>query len=334
VRGIQQIAKRLRKLVPEVDIVVGHGQMDEGTLAEVMTSFASGAHDVLVCTSIIESGIDIPNANTLIVNRADRFGLAQLYQLRGRVGRSMARAYAYLLYDGSAPLSEEALKRLETIQEASELGAGFRIAMRDLEIRGGGDVLGTKQHGHISAVGFDLYCRLLAKAIQDLREEDAQIAQETKKASHIPSAASSPMATGPTIGLPLDALLPEHYVPEDNLRLGIYRRMAGLTTIQEIQHMRQELDDRFGTPPEEAENLIYLLRLKVLATAAGVATVSTAGDNLAIGLGTVAEIKRRRSQDRLPRGLKVEGDRLVLPTSLRHHDWQHNLEETLKNMVA
>jgi len=333
VRGIQQIAKRLRKLVPEVDIVVGHGQMDESTLAEVMTSFASGAHDVLVCTSIIESGIDIPNANTLIVNRADRFGLAQLYQLRGRVGRSMARAYAYLLYDGSAPLSEEALKRLETIQEASELGAGFRIAMRDLEIRGGGDVLGTRQHGHISAVGFDLYCRLLAKAIQDLREEDAQTAQNTKKASQIPPTASS-IATGPTIGLPLDALLPEPYVPEDNLRLGIYRRMAGLTTIREIELMRQELEDRFGTPPEEAENLIYLLRLKVLATAAGVATVSTAGDNLVIGLGTVAEIKRRRSQDRLPRGLKVEGDRLVLPTSLRHHDWQRMLEETLTTMAA
>ncbi|MDH4208939.1 MAG: transcription-repair coupling factor, partial [Anaerolineae bacterium] len=223
VQGIQQIANRIRRLVPEADIVVGHGQMDEGKLAQVMTDFTAGAHDVLVCTSIIESGIDIPNANTLIVNRADHFGLAQLYQLRGRVGRSAVRAYAYLLYDGEAPLSEDARQRLQTIKEASELGAGFRIAMRDLELRGGGDVLGTRQHGHISAVGFDLYCRLLARAIQDLRQERGGDVPEMAEPALPPPPATEP--SGPTIDLPLDALLPEEYVSEESLRLGIYRRM-------------------------------------------------------------------------------------------------------------
>lgn len=332
VRGIQQIANRLRGMVPEADIVVAHGQMDESKLAEVMNDFAGGAHDVLVCTTIIESGIDIPNANTLIVNRADHFGLAQLYQLRGRVGRSTMRAYAYLLYDGEAPLSDEARQRLQTIKEASELGAGFRIAMRDLEMRGGGDVLGTRQHGHISAVGFDLYCRLLAKAIHDLREKEREKAAEAPG----PPPASitvSPEDTGPTIGLPLDALLPEEYVPEVNLRLGIYRRMAGLTTLHEIEQITQELEDRFGSLPEEAENLIYLLRLKVLAAAAGVAIVSTEDDSLVIGLGTVAEVKRRRAEGRLPKKARIVDDRLLLRTSSEDEDWRSTLEDTLRSMA-
>jgi len=298
----------------------------------VMTEFAAGAHDVLVCTSIIESGIDIPNANTLIVNRADRFGLAQLYQLRGRVGRSTMRAYAYLLYDPDAPLSEEARQRLLTIKEASELGAGFRIAMRDLEIRGGGDVLGTRQHGHISAVGFDLYCRLLARAIQDLRQEEGQVPELAEPAVSRPLATAEP--SGPTIGLPLDALLPQNYVSEDNLRLGIYRRMAELTSLEEITEIRQELQDRFGELPEEAENLIYLLRIKVLATRAEVATVSTDDSQIVIGLGTIGEIKRRRADGRLPKTARVVDDRVVLQASLRQDIWRRELEETLKEMAG
>jgi transcription-repair coupling factor (superfamily II helicase) len=333
VRGIQHIANRLRQLVPEADIVVGHGQMEEGKLARVMTDFAAGAHDVLVCTSIIESGIDIPNANTLIVNRADRFGLAQLYQLRGRVGRSTMRAYAYLLYDPEAPLSEEARQRLLTIKEASELGAGFRIAMRDLEIRGGGDVLGTRQHGHISAVGFDLYCRLLARAIQDLRQEkEGRVPEMAEPAVSRPLAATEP--SGPTIGLPLDALLPEEYVSEDSLRLGIYRRMAELTRLEEIAEIRQELQDRFGELPEEAENLLYLLRIKVLATEAEVATVSTDDSRIVIGLGTIGEVKRRRADGRLPKKARVIDDRLVLQASLRQDIWRRELEQTLKEMAG
>lgn len=331
VRGIRQIANRLSKLVPEVDIVVAHGQMEEAKLAQVMTDFAGGSHDILVCTSIIESGIDIPNANTLIINRADRFGLAQLYQLRGRVGRSTVRAYAYLLYDEDAPLSEDARKRLLTIKEASELGAGFRIAMRDLEIRGGGDVLGTRQHGHISAVGFDLYCRLLARAIQDLKEKEREGAVEERRE---PLSLTSPEPTGPTVDLPLDVHLPEHYVEEEDLRLGIYRRMAGLSTLEEIERMRQELEDRFGSLPEEAENLMYLLRLKILASQAGVEILSAERSGIAIGLGSLAEIKRRRSQDLLPARLRIVEDRLLLPISVRGADWQQQLERILGEMAS
>ncbi len=333
VRGIRQMAKRLSKMVPEADIAIAHGQIEEAKLAQVMTDFAAGHHDILVCTSIIESGIDIPNVNTIIINRADRFGLAQLYQLRGRVGRSTVRAYAYFLYDEGAPLSDEARKRLQTIKEASELGAGFRIAMRDLEIRGAGDLLGTRQHGHISAVGFDLYCRLLARAIQDLKEKEQQetIAGE-KEAPHLATAPPEPIV--PTIELPLDALLPEEYVMENSLRLGIYRRMAGLTTVKQVGKMRQELEDRFGTLPEAAENLIYLLRLKILATQAEVASISTEEDKVVIELGSLGEIKRRRSQSRLPKRLKLKQDRLLMPTSLRQSDWRMELAETLKDMAA
>jgi transcription-repair coupling factor (superfamily II helicase) len=333
VRGIRQIAKRVSKIVPEADIAIAHGQMEEAKLAQVMTDFATGRHDILICTSIIESGIDIPNVNTIIINRADRFGLAQLYQLRGRVGRSTMRACAYFLYDENAPLSEEARKRLQTIKEASELGAGFRIAMRDLEIRGAGDILGTRQHGHISAVGFDLYCRLLARAIQALKGEEQEEAvageRETRHPHPVP-----PEPTGPTIDLPLDALLPEEYVAENTLRLGIYRRLAGLTTRKQVEEMRQELEDRFGPLPEAAENLIYLLRVKILATQAEVATISTDGDRTTLGLGSLGEIKRRRSQGRLPERLMLKGDRLLLSASLRQSDWQRELEEVLKDMAA
>ena len=170
VQGIQQIAARVQKIVPEASVAVGHGQMPEKELSAVMLAFAEGTYDILVCTSIIESGLDIPNANTIIINRADQFGLAQLYQLRGRVGRSAVRAYSYLLVDKYKTLTEDARRRLEALQEASELGAGFRIAMEDLEIRGAGELLGARQHGHISAVGFDLYTRLLAQAVAEAKE--------------------------------------------------------------------------------------------------------------------------------------------------------------------
>jgi transcription-repair coupling factor (superfamily II helicase) len=166
--GIDQMASSA--IVPEARIAIAHGQMHERDLSSVMLAFAEGEYDVLVCTSIIESGLDIPNANTIIIDRADQFGLAQLYQLRGRVGRSAVRAYAYLLVDKHKVLTDEARRRLEAIQEASELGAGFRIAMEDLEIRGAGELLGARQHGHIAAVGFDLYTRLLAQAVQEARE--------------------------------------------------------------------------------------------------------------------------------------------------------------------
>ncbi|NOX60451.1 MAG: transcription-repair coupling factor [Chloroflexi bacterium] len=300
VRGIEQMANRIRKLVPEARVAVGHGQMPERELERTMLEFAEGKYDVLVCTTIIESGLDIPNANTIIINRADTFGLAQLYQLRGRVGRAAVRAYAYLLYDKHKPLTLEARRRLEAIQEAGELGAGFRIAMRDLEIRGAGELLGARQHGHIAAVGFDLYVRLLAQAIEDLRNEGRLPQGALDVAALI-----EPM--GPTVhmDLPLDAGLPPHYIQDEALRLQLYRRIAGLHTPGEIDEMARELRDRFGPPPAEVENLLYQLRVKVLALRAGVTSIGRDHDQLVVRSDAVARLQRERLQYQLGEGVHV-----------------------------
>ncbi len=266
VQGIYQIAQRLQQLVPEATFAVGHGQMEEGDLARVMLDFAAGRYDVLVCTTIIESGLDIPNVNTLVINRADRFGLAQLYQLRGRVGRSATRAYAYMLYNRHQQLTPVAQRRLETLLEASELGAGFQIAMRDLEIRGAGEMLGPQQHGHIVAVGFDLYCRMLAQAVQRLKAEAGG------EAVAMPGSLIAAEG-GPAVDLPLSAHLPESYVPDQALRLRLYRRLAEVRMPQDVETLAQELSERFGPPPPAVENLLYLLRLKALAAQAGVSGV-------------------------------------------------------------
>jgi transcription-repair coupling factor (superfamily II helicase) len=275
VQGIHQVAARLQKLVPEASFVVGHGQMDEGELARVMLDFAAGRYDVLVCTTIIESGLDIPNVNTIIINRADRFGLAQLYQLRGRVGRSANRAYAYLLYSQHQQLTPVAQRRLEALLEASDLGAGFQIAMRDLEIRGAGEMLGPEQHGHIVAVGFDLYCRMLAQAIQRL------------KATHGSAAPVEPAVLpaedgGVVVDLPLSAYLPEDYVADRGLRLRLYRRLAEVQRPEQVEALGQELAERFGPPAAAVENLLYLLRLKVLAAQAGVTAVVAEGREIGL----------------------------------------------------
>ena len=230
---------------------------------------------MLVCTTIIESGLDIPNANTIVINRADRFGLAQLYQLRGRVGRAAVRSYAYLLYDRNQALSPVARDRLVALQEASELGAGFRIAIRDLEIRGAGKLLGRKQSGHIAAVGFDLYCRLLAKAVEDLKEEGRRKgnvgsmqgqgkrreggdggANGAERGERLAGRADAvgyddPMAPAVTLDLPLLAIIPDDYVPDQALRLRMYRRIAGLTDTADVDALAEELVDRFGPLPHE-----------------------------------------------------------------------------------
>ena len=266
VQGIYQIAQHLQKLVPEASFAIGHGQMDEGELARVMLDFGAGRYDVLVCTTIIESGLDIPNVNTIIINRADRFGLAQLYQLRGRVGRSATRAYAYLFYNRHQRLTPVAQRRLETLLEANELGAGFQIAMRDLEIRGAGELLGARQHGHIVAVGFDLYTRMLAQAVQRLKAE--------MEGRSLPDAAPLIASEGgPVVDLPLSAHLPESYVGDHNLRLRLYRRLAEVRQLKDLEELQQEFDERFGSPPPAVQNLLYLLRVKALAARAGISGV-------------------------------------------------------------
>jgi len=299
--GIEQVRRRLEQVVPEVAIGVAHGQMYEADLERVMLRFVNGDIDVLLSTSIIESGLDIPNANTLIVNQADRFGLAQLYQLRGRVGRGAQRAYAYFFYDHPRRLTEDARRRLETIREASELGAGFTIAVRDLEIRGAGDILGTRQHGHISAVGFDLYTRLLAQAVN---ESKARETGETVVPTLPPTL---------TISLPLATYIPADYVPDNTLRLRLYRRMGQLATLEEVDAFAEELADRFGAIPDEVDNLLYQLRLKVLAGAAGVESIAVEDGKLAVRCPRLETANRPGLQRRLGREARVSRRAVWVP---------------------
>ncbi len=326
VQGINQMARRLARIVPEATLAIGHGQMPERELEQVMLDFAAGKVDVLICTSIIQNGLDIPNANTIIVNRADRFGLAQLYQLRGRVGRSAVRAYAYFLHARHRRLSETARKRLQTILEAGELGAGFRIAMQDLEIRGAGELLGARQHGHIAAVGFDLYCRMLAQAVRELKgEEPSRLLGE--EAAYL-----QPLRSGVQINLPLTVSLPEDYVPDESLRLHLYRRLAGLSTLAEVDDMAQELEDRFGRLPRPTENLLYQLRLKILAMAAGVQAISTEEGQVVIRAEGLGRAEERRLQRRLGSKARVGRRQVWLPLDARGR-WRELLPDILQTMA-
>jgi transcription-repair coupling factor (superfamily II helicase) len=272
VETIEAQAEQLRKLLPDVRLVVGHGQMGEGQLESVMLKFAAGEADVLVCTTIIESGLDIPNANTIVIDRADTLGLAQLYQLRGRVGRSSRRAYAYLLYRRRERMSEEARKRLQAIFNASELGAGFQIALSDLEIRGAGNILGGEQSGHMAAVGFDLYSRLLAEAVEERKAE-----RENR----------APVLVAPqaVIDLPLEAHLPDDYVPEEAQKLELYRRLARARTAGDVAAFRQEVVDRFGPMPLPVQRLAEVAELRLAAEAAGVASMSREDGLLVVRFG-------------------------------------------------
>jgi transcription-repair coupling factor (superfamily II helicase) len=327
VMGIEQMAQRVAKIVPEATIAVAHGQMPERHLEQVMMDFMEGKSDVLVCTSIIESGLDIPNANTIIINRADRFGLAQLYQLRGRVGRGAVRAYAYLLTPRNYELTESARKRLEAIAEASELGAGFRIAMRDLEIRGAGELLGARQHGHIAAVGFDLYCRLLAQAVRELKGEAHGMVTSDQAFAYL-----VPLTEGVQINLPLAVYLPEDYVPNESLRLQLYRRLAGLLSEKEITAMAQELEDRFGDLPETVANLLYQLRLKILAFESGVQAISIDSGQIVIKAEGLEGVDRAGLQRRVGPQIRVSRRQIWMPLHPNPSIWQAELEKTLRLM--
>ncbi len=321
VQGIEQVRRRLAQVVPEAKIAIGHGQMDEDKLEQVMVDFVAGRLDVLLCTSIIESGLDIPNANTLIVNRADMFGLAQLYQLRGRVGRGAARAYAYFLYDREARLTDDARKRLETIREATELGMGYSIAMRDLEIRGAGELLGHRQSGHIAAVGFDLYTRLLSRAVEEMRA-----VREGK-------APPPPPISSVTIDLPLAAYLPTDYVADDTLRLQLYRRLGGLASNTAIAEIEQELQDRFGPLPEPTQALMFQLRVKVLAQKAGASSISLEGGQMVIKSDPLQDADRIGLQQRLGEMARVARRMVIIP-QYNQRDWQKLLVLVLEKMAV
>jgi transcription-repair coupling factor (superfamily II helicase) len=272
VETIEAQAEQLRALLPDARIVVGHGQMAEGHLESVMLTFAGGEADVLVCTTIIESGLDIPNANTIVIDRADTLGLAQLYQLRGRVGRSSRRAYAYLLYRRRERMSEDARKRLQAIFNASELGAGFQIALSDLEIRGAGNILGAEQSGFMAAVGFDLYSRLLAEAV-----EERKAAHENR-----PPVLPQPQAV---VDLPVEAHLPDDYVPDEAQKLELYRRLSRARSAGDLAAFRQEVIDRFGPMPQPVLRLVEVAELRLAAEGAGVSSISREEGQLVVRFG-------------------------------------------------
>jgi transcription-repair coupling factor (superfamily II helicase) len=263
VQSLPSMARFVQELVPDARVIMAHGQMRERELEAAMVKFIDGQGDILVSTAIVESGLDIPASNTIIVNRADRFGLAQLYQLRGRVGRERQQAYAYLLVPADGRVDEQAQRRLRALQELTELGSGFKLALRDLEIRGAGNLLGAQQHGHIAAVGYDLYSKLLAEAVRELSGE-------------------TPTATvEPVISVAVEGFVPEDYVPEVNQRLAFYKRLAGATGDADIEELRAELVDRYGALPEPAVRLLDIVRLRVAARALGIEKVE-AGEGRAL----------------------------------------------------
>ncbi|GAC1312319.1 MAG: transcription-repair coupling factor [Acidimicrobiales bacterium] len=299
VQDIEDTSRRIRELVPEARVAVAHGQMDEGSLEKVVLDFWEGEFDVLVCTTIIESGIDMPTVNTLVVDRADRLGLGQLHQLRGRVGRAGQRAYAYLFFPPDRELTEEAYERLKTIGEHTELGSGFKIAMRDLEIRGAGNLLGGDQSGHIAAVGYDLYVQMVSEAVAELKGEEVREPAEIK------------------LDLPLDAFLPPDYVSREDLRIEAYRRLATVTTQGEVDDIATEWTDRYGPPPAPAEALLRVARLRAECARIGIRELTVAKDIARISPLTLKMSQKVRLERRFPKAVyKEDLGQLVLPMSL------------------
>jgi transcription-repair coupling factor (superfamily II helicase) len=304
VESIEETAERLRALCPGVRFAVAHGQMPEGELEMVMMDYLRGASDVLVCTSIIESGIDIPQANTLIVEHADAFGLSQLYQIRGRVGRSRERAYSYLMYDSAAALTPEAAQRLAALSDYTELGAGFRVAMRDLELRGAGNLLGDEQSGHVAALGFELYMQMLDEAV---RHAGAGDRANGDGAGAGDGAGEEELPEPVRLDVNVDAYIPPDYVPYEQAKIEIHRRVAGALEVSDVQQLREELEDRFGPVPEPLENLLALQRARIKFGQAGVTALSFRGDRLAVTPVELDSARARRLREELPEALYESG---------------------------
>ncbi|MGI6872671.1 transcription-repair coupling factor, partial [Amycolatopsis sp. 3B14] len=268
VSSIEKAARRIRELVPEARVVTAHGQMNEEKLEKIIQGFWEREYDVLVCTTIVETGLDISNANTLIVERGDLLGLAQLHQLRGRVGRGRERGYAYFLYPPESPLTETAHDRLATIAQNTELGAGMAVAMKDLEIRGAGNILGAEQSGHIAGVGFDLYVRLVGEAVDVFRRSAGEAPAEEEELREV------------RVDLPVDAHIPHDYVPGERLRLEAYRKIAAAVDDDELRAVEEELIDRYGQPPAPVQRLLAVARFRHVCRSAGVTEVSAQGNNI------------------------------------------------------
>ena len=339
VHNIGSMADYIRALVPEAEVGVGHGQMPEEQLERSMIDFADGKMDVLVCTTIIESGLDIPNVNTLIINRADRFGLAQLYQLRGRVGRAARRAYAYLLIPPARSITEAAEKRLNTMLAATELGEGFRIAMRDLEIRGTGNVLGAEQSGHIHALGFDLYTRLLGEAVEGLRAQataqnaDRDGAPSDEGAGSANTDAAPHLDLPPTVELGIPANIPQEYIADLSTRLGVYRRLVGISAPGEADSMETELRDRFGPLPWQVQNLLYAVRLKLRAGQAGVESITREDENIVLRMRHDVGGARQALSRVLGPGVTVGNMQIRLAAGKMAYGWEGSLMATADRLA-
>jgi len=285
VESIDRTAARLAQMVPEARIAVAHGQMAEAQLEQVVVDFWEARVDVLVCTTIVESGIDIANANTLIVDRADAFGLSQLHQLRGRVGRSRSRAYAYFLHSPDKTLSETAHERLSTIAQNTDLGSGMQVALKDLEIRGAGNLLGGQQSGHIADVGFDLYVRLVGEALSEFKGEVVAEQEDVR------------------IDLPVDAHIPSDYVPEERLRLEAYRHLAAAFTDEKVDELVSELLDRYGPMPAVVKDMIAVARFRMMAKRAGLTEVILMGNRVRLNPVELPDSRRVRLTRLYPGGL-------------------------------
>jgi transcription-repair coupling factor (superfamily II helicase) len=284
---LHETAERLRALCPGVRFLEAHGQMEEGELERTMLTFLRGDADCLVATTIIESGLDIPQANTLIVERADQLGLAQAYQIRGRVGRSKERAFAYMLYPSEQALSHEAGARLATLSDYTELGSGFAIAMRDLELRGAGDLLGDEQSGHVAAIGFELYVSMLDEAVEALRAAGGERAEE------------APVR----LDVDVDAYLPADYVPFETAKIDVHRRIAAARAEGELRALRDELRDRFGPVPEPVTNLLELQRARIELGRAGARTAEIRGGRLSVVPLELEAAVVRRVRERIPEAM-------------------------------
>ncbi|MEV6864393.1 transcription-repair coupling factor [Streptosporangium subroseum] len=301
VASINKVATMLHELVPEARIAVAHGQMQEHQLERIMVGFWERDFDVLVCTTIVESGLDVPNANTLIVDRADNYGLSQLHQLRGRVGRGRERGYAYFLYPPEKPLTETAHERLATISQHTEMGAGMYVAMKDLEIRGAGNILGAEQSGFIAGVGFDLYVRMMAEAVQ---EQKAKLSGEDQEEER----------PDVKVELPINAHIPHEYVTSERLRLEAYRRIAGIGSDVDVAAVREELVDRYGKPPQEVENLLEVARFRIRARRGGLTDVTLQGQHVRFAPVALRDSQQVRLERLYPKALlKQAAGTLLVP---------------------
>ncbi len=328
VQTIDAMKQHLEKLTPEARISIAHGQMREDELSQVMTLFTRGEVDVLLCTSIIESGLDIPNANTLIVDRGDAFGLAQLYQLRGRVGRGGQRAFAYFFKHRKKVPTLEGQERLETIAENIQLGAGYSIAMRDLEMRGAGEMLGTRQSGYIASVGFHLYTRLLSQAVRELRRangEHKEIDKEfSKTAGYIPV----------SVDLPLSVGIPVSYIPDQSLRLQLYRRMAHIEEVSELDALIAEFHDRFGQPVQQVIDLFYQLRVKLLAAGAGLVSISVEADQIVLRFPTLPSGVQSRVLPPIGYQTRAGRNAYWMKFNPEEGTWRENLLHVLNAIIS